>query len=106
MAERSGFGKNRGAKNANSVLVEADVVVIKRMLVKGDSASMLARIYGVSAETIRRIGRGETWGWLTPGVSRHTEDAPVLDKETHDALGDRANDSLAKLLNLTKDKPQ
>lgn len=65
-------GVYRGNDNVNSVLTEAQVRVIKQHLMVGQSAASLARIYRVSAETIRRIARGETWGYVD------VEEAKVL----------------------------
>lgn len=62
MAYRKGI--YRGGDNSNSKLSEAEVRIILNELARGVSAASLARTYQVSAETIRRIGRGETWGWL------------------------------------------
>jgi hypothetical protein len=63
-------GVYQGNKNANSRLTEGQVVIIKRDLALGVPAPALARLHQVSAETIRRIGRGETWGWLGDGVNQ------------------------------------
>ena len=52
---------NRGTRHGLSKLSEADVVVIR-----AESASHreLARRFGVSEASIRRVRSGETWGWL------------------------------------------
>lgn len=58
-------GFKQGKANGAAVLTEAEVRVIRKMArEEGMSAPELARIYRVSAETIRRILRGETWNWL------------------------------------------
>ena len=43
-------------------LSHSDVIEIYK---SDDSSHRLARRYHVSAETIRRIWRGQTWGWIT-----------------------------------------
>lgn len=59
----------RGIANKNAQLSEAQVLGIREMLDKGEAtARELAQVHGVSAETIRRIGRRETWGWLQEGM--------------------------------------
>jgi hypothetical protein len=70
-------GVYQGNKNANSRLTEGQVVIIKRDLALGVPAPALARLHQVSAETIRRIGRGETWGWLGDGVNQPSMDSWV-----------------------------
>lgn len=57
-------GVYRGSSNSHSRLTELQVQVIKQQLATGVTGASLARLYQVSGETIRRIGRGETWGWL------------------------------------------
>jgi hypothetical protein len=58
-------------KLANAKLTEAQVRVIKQDLKdyhegrSGDSPSVIAHALGLSTETIRRIDRGETWGWVS-----------------------------------------
>jgi hypothetical protein len=42
-------------------LTEREVREVKRALVRGSHPTAIARILGRSAETIRRIMRGETW---------------------------------------------
>lgn len=55
---------------ANAKLTEAQVRVIKQDLKdyhegrSGDSPGAIANMLGICAETIRRIDRGETWGWV------------------------------------------
>ncbi len=38
---------------------------IKSLLMAGYTAASVARFYGLSAETVRRIGRGESWNSVT-----------------------------------------
>jgi hypothetical protein len=57
-------------KPGNAKLTEEQVRIIKRDLAdyhagkSGDSPLEIARMLGLAAETIRRIDRGETWGWV------------------------------------------
>lgn len=76
-------GVYRGNKNRNAALTEAEVRLIKQALMEGNAAPGIARIYGVSAETIRRINRGETWGWLDaePLPVAPAEDLPPTPEE-------------------------
>lgn len=65
------LNRTRGRANWNAQLTEAEVLVIRQKWdAREASAPMLARVYGVSGETIRRIGRRETWGWLEEGMAR------------------------------------
>jgi transposase len=48
-----------------SKLTEAQVRVIKQSLADGMRPRALAKIYMVGTETIARIKRGDTWGWVT-----------------------------------------
>lgn len=74
-------GFKQGRANGAAVLTEAQVRVIRQKSVEeGMSAPQLARIYRVSAETIRRILRGETWNWLDDeprAIQQRVEDTPL-----------------------------
>lgn len=83
-------GMYQGRKNMNAALTEAQVRVIKRELEKGIPASHLARTYLVSGETIRRIGRGETWGWLDAGI---TGEPPIPEMAETDEIAKKAEES-------------
>lgn len=74
-------GVYRGNKNRNAALSEAEVRLIKQALMEGNAAPGIARIYGVSAETIRRINRGETWGWLDAEPEPVPVEAPPTPEE-------------------------
>lgn len=62
--------------NRSAFLSETDVMDIKRRLGHFAPAHErmrvrewprdIAKLYMVGTETIRRIDRGDTWGWLTP----------------------------------------
>lgn len=59
------FKQARNAKRtAAAILTEAEVRVIKTKLAEGMDRRDLANIYQVAKETIARIDRGDTWGWV------------------------------------------
>jgi hypothetical protein len=66
----------RGSRNINAALTEAQALAIIGREGK-DSAATLAGVYGVSAETIRRIWRGENWGWLQEAGAEQPTDRPA-----------------------------
>lgn len=55
-------------RTAGAILSEREVAVIKRKLLDGMTPRELSHIYLVATETIRRIAREETWGWVTPAA--------------------------------------
>ena len=55
---------NRGSKNGQSVLTEAQVLTIKRKLAVGEQGKVLAVQNSVSPMTISAIKNGTRWGWL------------------------------------------
>lgn len=55
---------NRGENQGVAKLTEAAVHDIRARM-HNTSQSELARCYGVSQTTVRRVITGETWGWLT-----------------------------------------
>lgn len=67
-------------------LTEHEVLTIKRRLMlpprERPSARELAIAFNVSAESIRRIARGETWGWLEPDtyVAKQRAERESVDK--------------------------
>lgn len=58
-------------KRGNAKLTEAQVRIIKQDLKdyhegkSGDSPVEIGKALGLGTETIRRIDRGETWGWVS-----------------------------------------
>lgn len=50
----------------NSALTEETVARIKGLLTRGHTPKELGQAYGLATETIRRMGRGETWAWVSP----------------------------------------
>jgi hypothetical protein len=59
------YNRNR-QRTGGAVLSSEQVAVIKRKLLLDFSSREIAESYGVGTETIRRIARGETWGWIEP----------------------------------------
>ena len=55
---------NRGRKNGNARLVEADIHDIRRRLKAGEPRISIARAYNISRQAIYNIKRGAHWGWL------------------------------------------
>lgn len=56
--------RGRQARGQNSVLTPSQASEVKAKLAAGAQMKPLAREYGVSRQTIRKIERGETWKWL------------------------------------------
>lgn len=55
----------KGEANGNARLTEAEVRHIRWLLdTKKSNAAEIARLRGLNAETVRRIGRRETWAWV------------------------------------------
>jgi hypothetical protein len=55
---------NRGSRNGQALLTEADVAEIKRRLAAGEQGKSLALAFDVSAMTISSIKNGTRWGWV------------------------------------------
>ena len=55
---------NRGRKNGNARLVEADVHDIRRRVKAGEPRLSIASAYNVSRQAIYNIKIGADWGWL------------------------------------------
>ena len=56
--------KRQDANEKKGVLDRRQVLRIKRGLEAGDKVDTLARLFGVSYQTITRIRDGKTWGWV------------------------------------------
>lgn len=54
-----------GSKQANSVLKEVDVLVVKEAILSGISDRLIAKQFGVGRSTIYNIRCGKNWSWLT-----------------------------------------
>jgi len=55
----------KGENHSQSKLTAAQVIQIKRRLVRGDSVKLIASNYGVSYYTIHDIKRGKSWTHVT-----------------------------------------
>jgi transposase len=71
----------RESRTANAVLNEAEVRVIRRNLAAGSSARLIAELYGLSIETIRRIGRRDTWAWVKDEAELDAPLPPASEEE-------------------------
>lgn len=56
--------KHLGEEHGNNKLKTEQVKDIKRRLAAGEKKGHLAREYGVTQPTIKRIADGSSWGWL------------------------------------------
>lgn len=63
-----------GEQNPAAKLTEAQVVEIRRLLARGAGYRFLARRYGVSAQTIGAIARGQTWRHVPAPLPRLYEE--------------------------------
>lgn len=81
-------------RNGNATLTKEEVRHIRGMLDRKEAtAAELAKSYRMSAESIRRIGRRETWAWVTETPQLSDEDLRV-----------EAQASQERLLSLLQDK--
>jgi len=55
---------HRGEKNGNSKLKIRDILMIRKRIKSGEKLITIAKIYGVTGETIRVIKTGDSWAWL------------------------------------------
>jgi hypothetical protein len=62
-------GRKKQRVNASAVLDEYSVARIKRNLLNGLTSRQCAESFGVATETIRKIGRGDSWVWVEPADS-------------------------------------
>lgn len=54
----------RGAANARAKLDPGKVLEIRSRLGAGTPKSRIAKLFGVSAESIAQVARGDTWAWV------------------------------------------
>lgn len=54
-------------RTAGALLTEAEVKRIKGLLAQGVSRREIGKLFRVATETIARIARGDTWGWVEAG---------------------------------------
>lgn len=71
--------RNRQRTGA-AVLTEDQVAHIKHRLFTGTPPRSIADEYGVGIETVRRISRGDTWGWV-PAKNPKDEPKPDFDQD-------------------------
>lgn len=61
----------KGEKNGTSVLTEESVSEIKQLLQQGMKQRDIAKVFGVSQNTIYKINTGKVWGWVNcPGLEK------------------------------------
>lgn len=95
------YSRNR-QRIGGAVLTSAEVALIKRRLLDGIEAPRdIGNSYGVSTETIRRIGRGDAWGWVEP--AEPGTEAELERFKSPEVLAAEAAESFARLL---KNNPQ
>ena len=62
---RDSFGENKGERNGQAVLTEADVYEIRRMLDTGQyTQTQIGDVFGVTRGAIKSIKLGITWRYL------------------------------------------
>lgn len=76
-------------RSGNSALTEAQVRIIKERLRLGTPRRTLAQIYHIALETIARIDRGDTWGWvdideIPPDLTQEELVAPIRPDQAQD----------------------
>jgi DNA invertase Pin-like site-specific DNA recombinase len=64
---RRQYDSIRGSNNFNSKLTNTQVLEIRRLLKKGLGQIEIARMFGVSKQTISGIKTGDRWNWLKGG---------------------------------------
>ena len=92
---RAGFERMR---RGNARLEDHEVIRILERLKHGHSPRAIARDYGVGMETIRKIGRGDTYAWVTPPAPEITsQERQEIESAIDPEMQIRAQASLAKL---------
>jgi hypothetical protein len=86
----------QGSRTANAMLTEGEVRAIRKSLEEGLRPKALAELYLLSVETIRRIGRRESWGWVKEEVPM--PDIPDVLPPATEEEHRRAMESQARLL--------
>lgn len=67
MLKRS-TGGLQASRVSGASLTEARVRAIRKQLAEGISPRFLADMYDTSVETIRRVGRRESWAWVKDDI--------------------------------------
>lgn len=81
---RLSFQQARALKRTGAAtLTEDEVRVIKQKLAEGATPRLLASVYMVGIETIRRIRRGESWAWIEERSGE--EDLPLPPAQSGEA---------------------
>lgn len=75
---------NRGAKNGMTSLTDAQVRSIRAMFDRGATPTQIQLLYAstdthMGIETIRRIGKRQSWGWLSEEVTQEQLDTALPD---------------------------
>ena len=89
-----------GSRQANAQITENQVRVIRQMLDDGKATPReLSAIHGLSIEQIRRIGRRESWAWVSelPVITTEGMLPPATEEEK-----ERVAESWAKLQGMLK----
>ena len=64
LTPESDYGQYRcGEKNRNAKLTEEEATLIKLLLQLGFFQRIIAKVFGVSSDTISKINIGKTWRW-------------------------------------------
>lgn len=92
-AERNAVNEQKG------VLTREQVLLIKQGLAKGQPRRLLAELFGVGIETISRIDRGDTWGWLKTDEDLYNRITVVTEKDEQESA-----ESLGKLMKMMEEK--
>lgn len=76
------------SRTTTAAFTEVQVARIKRQLLNGASPRALALAYSCSTETIRKMGRGDTWNWVLPEaeIPLNPSDPPVNEQELQESL--------------------
>jgi hypothetical protein len=92
-------------RTGHATLNEQTVALIKARLKQGVSARQLAQVNEVGLETIRRIGRGDTWAWVeavgTDSVEWQAEKELGIAVERDDEGARLALERFHQLINAT-----
>ncbi len=69
-------------RRAAAVFSDEEVRQIRAALSSGQTRKELARLYGVGVETIAKLARGDTYGWVDGSVQGEVgQQAPFMTEE-------------------------
>lgn len=94
------LNKHNAASAQKGVLKTDEVLRIKQGLERGDHPNLLARLFGVSEQTITRIRDGKTWGWLR--TDKEMMDRPVVGKVVPEGVVSASLQDVLKRINEGK----